>query len=178
MATYPITPTSATLENCLTVAIPRDFRDSGWVQGTAVVRENATATNSKIFQSYDCERITRKINLSKVAAKTAGLVAATLATTDVLQIMPLSAGDVVVGGTLRVLTAASAGDTNTITVRVGATAISAAVSCLSTGITAVATAVPLGVTADDTVDFLLTGTNSPVFDAVVELTLYVSKSRA
>ena len=172
--TYPVSPTSATLDNVLTVAVPRDFRDSGWVQGTAVVKD-ATVAN-KTFQAAEVQRIVRRFDLKTGVYKDASLAAATLATTDTIQVVGLSKGDIITGGLLKVLRVSSGGATATITVKLGSTAISAAIDTLALGNTAVATAVPIAVTANDTVDFLLTGTTTPVFDCQVELVLFVVPS--
>lgn len=172
--TYPVSPTSATLANVLTVAVPRDFRDSGFVQSTAVVKDTTAAHHT--FQSPEFQRLVRRLDLSTVAFKDASLAAATPATTDVIQVIGVSKGDVITGGVLKVLRASSAGDTATITVRVGTTNLSSAVSTLSVANFSIATAVPFVVAADDTVDFLLTGTTSPVFDGKVELVLFVAPS--
>lgn len=169
MATYPTTPATLTLESAFAGSILKDYRDSGFVQGTAIVRDGSNCPK----QSVDNRIISRTLDLKTVKTLSTAGVQTALVTTDVLQALGLSAGDTIVGGTLRVIRAASAGATNTITVQVGATAISAAINCLATGTTAVATAVPLPVTATDTVDFVLTGTISPVFDALVELTLEI-----
>lgn len=171
MATYPVTPTTATLDNVLSVAVPRDFRDSGWVQGTAIAKD--ASASGKVFQNLYSQHIVRKFDLKTGVYKAADLSSATLATTDVIQACPVNKGDVIVGGVFKVLRVASAGATNTITVQVGSTAISAAIDCLTLGSTKIGTAVPLPVTANDTVDFLLTGTTNPVFDALVEVTLFV-----
>ena len=173
MATYPTTPTTLTSLSAVAGAVLKDYRDSGFVQATAVVRD---ALNP-VKQSADVYRIVRKLDLKTVKTLSVAGVQTALVTTDVLQTVPLSPGDTVVGGTLRVIRVASGGATNTITVQVGATAISAAIDCLTLGTTKIATATPLPVTTDDTVDFVLTGTTTPVFDALVEVVLVVHPSR-
>ena len=172
MATYPTTPTTLTLTSAFAGSILKNYRDGGFTQSTAVVRDA-----NKPFQTVEIQRIGRKIEFKTVSTLSVAGVQTALATTDVLQVLPVSPGDVITGGTLRVIRAASGGATNTITVQVGATAISAAINCLATGTTAVATAVPLPVTVDDTVDFVLTGTTVPVFDGLVELVLNVLPTR-
>lgn len=172
MATYPTTPATLTLDSAFAGAQLRDYRDSGFVQGTAIVRDA-----NKVKQSVDIQKVMRQIDFKTVKSLSTAGVQTALATADVLQVLPVGPGEVITGGSLRVIRAASAGATNTITVQVGATAISAAINCLATGTTVVATALPLTVPAADTVDFVLTGTTSPIFDGLVELTLFIQAAR-
>lgn len=172
MATYPTTPTTLTLDSAFAGAQLRDYRDSGFVQSTAIVRDA-----NKVKQSVDIQRVVRQIDFKTVKTLSVAGVQTALVTTDVLQVLPVGPGEVITGGSLRVIRAASAGTTNTITVQVGATAISTAISCLATGTTVVNTALPLVVAAADTVDFVLTGTVGPVFDGLVELTLFITPAR-
>lgn len=166
MATYPTTPATLNITTAFAGSILRDYRDSGFVQGTAIIRD-------QFFPKEDWtgRKISRKIDL--LTAKTLSTAGAqtALVTTDVIQALPVSAGDVIEGGSLRVIRAASAGGTATATVKLGATSISAAIDLLTTGTTVIATATPIVVSADDTVDLLMTGTTSPVFDAKVELVI-------
>jgi hypothetical protein len=172
MATYPTTPTTLTLASAFAGSILKNYRDGGFTQGTAVVRDV-----NRPFQSVEVQRIGRKIDFKTVSTLSVAGVQTALVTTDVLQVLPVSTGDVIQNGTLRVIRAASAGATATITVQVGATALSSTINFLATGITAVNTATPFAVTADDTVDFVLTGTTSPVFDGLVELVLSIMPTR-
>ena len=172
MATYPTTPTTLTQASAFAGSILKNYRDGGFTQATAVVRDV-----NRTFQSVEVQRIGRKIDFKTVSTLSIAGVQTALVTTDVLQVLPISPGDTILNGTLRVIRAASAGATNTITVQVGATAISAAINCLATGTTVVNTAVPLVTTAEDTVDFVLTGTTGPVFDGLVELVLNIQPTR-
>jgi len=72
MATYPVSPTTASLDNVLSVAVPRDFRDSGWVQGTAIVKDVTAA--SKVKQSPEIQRYVRSLDLKTGVYKNASLV--------------------------------------------------------------------------------------------------------
>ena len=170
--TYPTTPTTLTLTSAFAGAILRDYRESGFVQGTAVVRD---VNRSK--RSADVYRLLRKIDFKTVSTLSVAGVQTTLVDGDTVQVLPVSAGDEIVGGTLRVVRAASAGSTNTLTVKVGATALTSAVSTLTTGTTAFSTGVPLPITSDDTVDFLVNGTTGPVFDSLVELVTLIAPAR-
>jgi hypothetical protein len=172
MTTYPTTPTTLTITSAFAGAELKNYRDGGFTQATAIIRDV-----NPVKQTVDVNRILRKLDFLTASTLSVAGVQTALVTTDVCQVIPLSPGDVILGGVLRVIRAASAGATATITVQVGATAISAAINILATGITNVATAVPLAVAVDDTVDFVFTGTTSPVFDALVELELYVIPSR-
>lgn len=167
MSTYPVTPTSNTLANDVVGAILRNYRDGGFVQGTAVVRD-VNKTNQ-----YDSRReLSRKFDFKTATFVDVSGVAATPATADVVQLVPVDAGDVILSGSLRVIRAASAGGSATATVQIGSTALSSAINLLATGTTPFNTACPIAVGASaDTVDLLLTGTTSPVFDALVELVL-------
>jgi hypothetical protein len=172
MATYPTTPTTLTLDSAFAGAILRDYRDSGFVQGTAVIRDV-----NKTKQSVDVRKVTRQVDFLTAKTLSVAGVQTALATTDVCQVIPIGPGEVITSGSLRVIRAASGGATNTITVRLGATEISAAINCLAAATTVVATALPITVTSADTVDFLFTGTTVPVFDAKVELSLEISSNR-
>ncbi len=172
MATYPTTPTTLTLTSAFAGAILRDYRDSGFVQGTAVIRGTRKAQ-----QSVDIFKIGRQIDLKTASTLSVAGVQTALVTTDVLQVLPVDKDTAITGGIFRVIRVASAGGSATATVKLGATAISAAIDLLTLGSTVVATAVPIIVSADDTVDLLLTGTTSPVFDALVELELIVTPNR-
>lgn len=169
---YPVAPTTVTLANASVGSIMRDYRDSGYTQGTSIVRDI-----NPVKQSVDIDVVRRKFDFKTAKFVDASLAAATPATTDTVQLIPVDASTSILGGSLRVIRAASAGGSATATVKVGATAISAAIDLLTTGTTVVATATPLMVSANDTVDLLLTGTTSPVFDALVELVLNTQPNR-
>ena len=172
MATYPTTPTTLTIVSAFAGSILRNYRDGGFTQGTAIVRDV-----NKPFQSVEVQRVGRKIDFKTVSKLSVAGVQTTLATTDVLQVVPLSLGDIIQSGSLRVIRAASAGATATITVQVDATALSSTINFLATGITGFNTACPFAVTADNTLDFVLTGTTSPVFDGLVEVILNLQPTR-
>jgi hypothetical protein len=181
MTTYPTTPTVLTIQSAFAGSILRNYREAGFVQATAVVRDT-----NRVEQTMNVDRRFRKLDLKTCKTLSVAGVQTALVTTDVLQVMPVAAevdsaglvqAELIVGGALRVLRVASAGATATITVQVGATAISAAINILALGVTVINTALPLVVTAADTIDFVLTGTTSPVFDALVELEMYIQPSR-
>ena len=172
MAVYPVAPTTVTLANAAVSSIMRDYRDTGFVQGTSVLR-----SPDPIRQAVSIDVLRRKLDLKTTKQVDASLAAATLATTDTIQAIPVDAATVILGGSFRVLRVASAGGSNTATIKVGGTAISAAIDMLTLGTTVVATSTPLVVAANDTVDILLTGTTSPVFDAQVELVLNIQPNR-
>jgi|GEM_PF-5122314 len=164
---YPVTPSTNTLANDVIGAILRDYRESGFVQATAIVRDVTKAN-----QNCDRKELSRQFDFKTAKFVNAAGAAATPATTDVVQCIPVDKGDVLINGSLRVIRAASAGGSATATVQIGSTALSAAIDLLTLGTTAFATNCPLAVGASaDTVDLLLTGTTSPVFDALVELVL-------
>ena len=175
MTTYPTTPTTLTITSAFAGAELKNYRDGGFTQASAIIRDV-----NPVKQSADVYRVIRKVDFLTAATLSVAGVQTALATTDVAQIVPLSPGDVILGGTLRVIRAASAGATATITVQVGATALSAAINFLATGTTALTLALPYinaATGSDDTVDFLFTGTTSPVFDGQVELELTIIPSR-
>lgn len=173
MATYPITPTTATLDNVLTVAVPRDFRDSGWVQSTAVVKD----PSGKINRSVDIQKLTRKLDFKTLKLYTAALAAATPAAADVLQLLPVSAGDVITSVSVRVIRANSQGTGVTATVKLGATSVTGAVDLLTLGTTASATGQPIAVGATaDTLDLTLAATTG-TFDALIEVTVIMTANR-
>lgn len=166
MTTYPTTPTTLTLLSAFAGSILKDYRDSGFVQSTAVIRGTRNTQ-----QGDHVNHVARQIDL--LTAKTlsvAGVQTATV-TGDILQVLPVDAGTSISGGIFRVIRAASAGGSATATVQIGGTALSAAINLLATGSTVMATNVPIIVSAADTVDILLTGTTSPVFDALVQIEL-------
>jgi hypothetical protein len=172
MATYPTTPTTLTLLSAFAGSILRDYRDSGFVQGTAVIRGTRNTQ-----QSADIFKLGRQIDLLTAKTLSVAGVQTALVTTDVLQVLPVDANTTISQGSFRVVRAASAGGTATATVQIGGTALSAAINLLATGTTVVNTNTPIVVSANDTVDLLLTGTTSPVFDALVELELITFPNR-
>lgn len=181
MTTYPTTPATLTIASAFAGSILRNYREAGFIQGTAIVRDVA-----RTAMTFNVDRRVRKLDFKTCKTLSTAGVQTALVTADVLQVLPIAAevdqlgnvqAETIVGGALRVIRAASAGATNTITVQVGATAISAAINCLATGVTVINTALPLITTVADTVDFVLTGTTSPVFDALVELDIFILPAR-
>jgi hypothetical protein len=172
MATYPTTPTTLTLTSAFAGSILRDYRDSGFVQGTAVIRG---VRNTQ--QAINTNKVGRQIDLKTARTLSVAGVQTALVTADVLQVVPVDKDSAITGGIFRVVRVASAGGSATATVRLGATALSAAIDLLALGSTVINTATPIIVSADDTVDLLLTGTTSPVFDALVELELTTTVNR-
>lgn len=173
MTTYPTTPTTLTLASAFAGSILRDYRDSGFVQGTAVIRDSYHTKHD-----WTGRKISRRLDFLTAKTLSVAGVQTALVTTDVVQAIPLTGGEVVTGGSLRVIRAASAGGSATATIKIGGTAISAAIDLLATGLTVVNTATPIVVASDDTADILMTGTTSPVFDALIELTLFVEPNHA
>jgi hypothetical protein len=171
--TYPVTPTTATLANQTVGAILVNYRDGGYVNGTSIVRDV-----NKPFQSDHIDEKGRVFDFKTATFVDANLAAATPATTDIIQTIPLDSSDVITGGSLRVVRVASAGGTNTATVKIGATAVSGAIDLLTLGTTVLTGAsFPIALAATDTADLVLAGTTSPVFDAKVELILHTQPNR-
>jgi len=171
--TYPVAPTTVTLANATVGAILVNYRDGGYVQASSVVR-----STDHPFRSVHVEAKGRVFDFKNATFVDASLAAATPATTDVIQTLPLDASDVITGGSFRVIRAASSATTATATIYVGGTAVSGAVDLKTLGTTALTGAsFPLALSAVDTADMVLTGTGGPVFDAKVELILHTQPNR-
>ena len=171
--TYPVSPTTVTLANATVGAILVNYRDGGYVQGSSIVRDV-----NKPFQSDHVEEKGRVFDFKTAKFVDASLAAATPATTDVVQTLPLDSTDVITGGSFRVVRAASSGSTATATIYVGATSVSGAIDLKTTGTTVLTGAsFPIALSAADTADMLLTGTGGPVFDGQVELILHTQPNR-
>jgi len=168
--TYPTTPTTLTLTSAFAGAILDDYRESGFVQGTAVVRD---ANLSK--RSADVYRLVRKIDFKTVKTLSVAGVQTALATTDILQVLPLSAGDTIVGGSLRVITASGSSVENII-VQVGSTALTTSVDTLTLHTQTFSSNVPLAITSKDTLDFLMTATSAS-FSGKVEVVALIAPAR-
>ena len=172
--TYPVTPTTLTLANETVGAILTNYRDGGYVQANAIVRDV-----NHPFRSVHVEGKGRLFDFKTATFVNAGLVSTSSpATTDVLQILPLDSTDVITGGSFRVVRAASSATTATCVVSVGATAVSGAIDLKTLGTTALTgTSFPLALSAADTADITLTGTGGPLFDGQVELILHTQPNR-
>ena len=172
MATYPLSSlSSASVDLLNQAAILKNYRDGGYVQATAVVKDGNLPK-----RSMDVGRQIRALDMSTVKSNTSlGGATPSFAIADVLQIAPVSPGDVIIGAVLRV-TRAAGGVCNLNIGTAGGSNLFSNVSAAATGTFQVMLTSPIYVSADDTVD--LTFAASTVnFDAAVELELIVVPAR-
>lgn len=176
--TYPTTPSTATLANQQLGAILYDYRDTGFAQGTAIVRDT-----NRIKQTVDIQRVSRILDFSTAKFYSTASAAATFNPSgpDVAQLMLLGAGDYITGGKIVVKRASTITGTAVATLKLGATSISATdvdLKAVTGTVYAIATGTPTAPLASaDTVD-LIFGTSTAIsFDGALEIILYVQSAR-
>lgn len=175
MTTYPTTPTTLTLASAMATGILRDYRESGFVVGTAIVR-----SPDRPRRDWTGRKIVRKFDFATAKPLTVAGAAATVVSGDIVQHIPIDINEVITGGSVRIIRAnTAAASTATVTVNYGNTAISGAVDLKGAAgaMTVVDTATPIVVAATDTVDLLFQGYTA-TFDGAIEVAIYIQPNHA